>query len=96
MGNGDSLDELFEDTKQMIPCAFPELYANEFKIEQDVSGVEPSLAFIQIVGLGAMFLEDEMRLKEHSSYKGDVLSFSKNPNAMGFHIMISKLLPASN
>ena len=93
------LDELFEDTKQIIIVVFQKFEVN-FKLEEkDVSGVEPSPQFILIVCSCAAFLEDYLKLKKLGIYKkGDAKScydtYQKNSNPMGFLILLSKLMPA--
>ena len=99
MGN-DSLEELLEDTIHVInihntkcPTKFQN---NKFKVEQFVSGGEPSPAFIKVV---CSFVEDNLNDENCGNYKkGDAKScydmYLKNSNPMGFLIMLSKLLPA--
>ena len=81
----ESLDELFEDTKQIIIVVFQHFQIN-FKLEEeDVSGVEPSPQFIQIVCSWVACLEHYLKLKKLGNYKkGDVKScydtYQKNSN----------------
>ena len=99
MGN-DSLEELLEDTIHVINIhntKYPTKFQNnKFKVEQFVSGGEPSPAFIKVV---CSFVEDNLNDETCGNYKkGDAKScydmYLKNSNPMGFLIMLSKLLPA--
>ena len=94
MGN-DSLDELLEDTIQIINIIFRS-DVNKFLFEQDVSGEEPSPQIIKTV---CSFLGNSLKLMNLSNLKkGDAESchemYLKNSNPMGFLIMLSKVLPA--
>ena len=90
----DSTDELLEDTIQILNIIFL-TDVSKFKLEQDVTGVEPSPTFIEIV---CSFLGGNLKLMNLSNLKeGDAKScydtYLKNSNPMGFLIMLSKLLP---
>ena len=92
MGN-DYLGELLENTKQIIKPTV------DFDIEEFVINGEPSPSFIYYISTFATHLEDQLKLKNLECYKGDAKAcydtyHQKKTNPMGFHLMLSKLLPA--
>ena len=102
MGN---YEKLFEDTKQIICIAFDDLTPdylggafNTNKLEDDVSGSEMSPSFIDRICKFVLIIVEELELKNLGSYRINAAScyesYLKNGNPMGFHLMMSKLLPA--
>ena len=95
MGN---YEKLFEDTKQIICIAFDVEVFNTNKLEDTVSGIQISPSFIESICEFASMIEDALELKNLGSYRIDAMScyesYLKNGNPMGFHLMLSKLLPA--
>ena len=89
----DYLGELLENTKQIIKPTV------DFDIEEFVINGEPSPSFIYYISTFATHLEDQLKLKNLEYYKGDAKAcydtyHQKKTNPMGFHLMLSKLLPA--
>ena len=95
------LDKLLKDTKLIVSIERDEdMDIN--KLEQVVSGIQPSPRFILIICEWATFLEsfrfstlqsnalERRRLYAKACYD----TYLKNSNPMGFLIMLSKLLPA--